>query len=372
MTNARNSPASKVCRLTGTPFTSSLAPSSRNLSDLFSGSFIDTEFVGLNGDISPLAQLYVINSPNSDGAGKAGVAKRVSLRGAFALISPASHVAFDEGQALAVDQPLLDNGGRFANTLYRVTTTTQEFTLFQQISRRIIAELWLSIKPDEQLPLPYLGAITLTHNQRQTIKQLLPKLKQLFTDVVLQVYPFEIKVRPAIEVVIEAAINDLKHAGKHTLLKTTPRIITVEPRSAIPLLIDNKTQVNLSARLFERVAMLHHLMKSLRRQKRKIKQSDIWLKLILSDDDLITAVFESSLATIDMKTLSKNTSLDQTAFGDAERFWNQHCAADTPAQSWDQYEQQRTDTNSTFEQFPAMMLLIQALHEQTTKGVTDD
>lgn len=365
---ARNDPSGRVCRLTGTPFTSSLASSPTSLSDLFSSSFVDTEFTGLAGDISPLAHFYLLNSPNSDGAGKAGVPKRASLRGSFMMLAPASHVAFDEGQARAIDRPLLDQGGRFANTLSRITTTTQEFTLFQQMSRRIIANLWQSIAPGEPLPLPYLGAVTLTHKQAQSIKLMLPKLKQVFTDVKLHVYPFEITVRPAIEVVIETALADQKHAGKHTLLKTTPRIVTIEPHSTLPLLIDDKVQINVTAELFERAEMLYRLMQSLPRQKRKIRQSDLWLKLILNSSDPITAVFESAQATIESKRLPKNSSMEHAAFGDAERFWLQHFDTDSPAQSWDAYEQQRLETTTTLEQFPAIMLLIRALHDPDTKG----
>jgi hypothetical protein len=368
MTEARNDPSGQICRLTGTPFTSSLIPSPTSLSDLFSSSFVDTEFTGLVGDISPLAHFYLLNSPNSDGAGKTGVPKRASLRGSFMLLAPASHVAFDEGQAQAIDRPLLDQGGRFANTLSRITTTTQEFTLFQQMSRRIIANLWQSIAPGEPLPLPYLGAIALTHKQAQSIKLLLPKLKQVFTDVTLHVYPFEITVRPAIEVVIETALTDQKHAGKHTLLKTTPRVVTVEPRSTLPLLIDDKVQINVTAELFERAEMLYRLMLSLPRQKRKIRQSDLWLKLILNSSDPITAVFESAQATIDSKKLPKNSSMEHAAFRDAESFWLQYFDTDSPAQSWDAYERQRLETSTTLEQFPAIMLLIRALHDPDTKG----
>lgn len=368
ISKARNSATGRICRITGTPFTSSLAPSSTSLSDLFSSSFVDTEFAGIVGDISPLAYFYLLNSPNAGGAGKAGVSKRVSLRGSFMLLAPASHVAFDEGKAYAVEQPLLDQAGRFASTLSRVTVTTQEFTLFQQMSRRIIAELWQSIAPGKPLPLPYLGAIAITHQQAQSIKLLLPKLKQLFADITLHVYPFEIRVRPAIEIVIETALADQKHAGKHTLLKTTPRVVTVEPHSTVPLLIDDKIQINLTAKLFERAEMLYRLMQPLRRQKKKVKQSDLWLKLILNSSDPITAVFESAQALLDSKKLLKNRSIEDEAFRDAEHFWHQHFGTGSPSQSWDAYEQQRDETSTALEQFPAIMMLIRALHDRDMEG----
>lgn len=372
LATARNSTARRVCRITGTPFTSQLAPSQTSLSDLFSNSFVDTEFIGIVGDISPLARIYALNSHKRKDAEKqlTGITNdRKSLRGAFALLNPASHVAFDEGQAYAVEQPLLDQAGRFANTLSRVTITTQEFTLFQQISRRIIADLWQSIAPGEQVSLPYLGAIAITQQQTQSLKLLLPRLKRLFTHVILRVYPFEIVVRPAIEIVIETTFSDQKkHHTKHTLLKTTPRVVTVEPHSAIPLLIDDKTQVNVNAKLFEQAEMLYRLMQPLRREKKKIKQSDLWLKLILNSTDPITAVFESAQATLDSKKLPKNSSIEEEAFRDAEHFWRQNFGTGSPAQSWDAYEQQHDDTSTTLEQFPAIMMLIRALHDLDTEG----
>ncbi len=369
LTNARNSAVGRVCRITGTPFTSSLAPSSANLSNLFSNSFVDTEFTTLFGDISPLAYFYVLNSPNAGGAGTAGSSKRVSLRGSFALLAPASHVAFDQGQAYAIEQPCLDQAGRFASPLSRVTVTTQEFTLFQQMSRRIIANLWQSIAPGKQLPLPYVGAVALTHKQASSIKLLLPKLKQLFNDVTLHVYPFEIRVRPAVEIVIETSLTDTKHAGKHTLLKTTPRIVTVEPHSTIPLLIDDKMQVNVTSKLLERAGMLYRLMQPLRRQKKMVKQSDLWLKLILNSSDPITAVFESTQATLDPKKLLKNSSIEDEAFKDAEQFWRQHFGTGSSAQSWDDYERQYNETSTALEQFPAIIMLIRALYDPDMEGI---
>jgi hypothetical protein len=364
---ARKSATGRICRITGTAFESQNHPSSTNLSDLFSGSFVDTEFVGSSGDVSPLAQFYIINSPNSEGAGKKGVSKRTSMRGSFLLLAPATHVVLDEGKAQAIERPVLDKGGRFANTLNRITVTTQEFTLFQQMSRRIIAQLWHSIDSNKPLSFPYLGAIALTHKQADSIKKILPKLKTLFSDVRLHVYPFDIRVRPAVEVVIETAIADSKHAGKHTLLKTTPRIITVEPRSAIPLLVDDKVQFNITAKLFEHVDMLQGFTQSLRHHRNKVKQSDVWIKLLLNDNDLVTAVFESAQATLNTRTIPNGSSIENEAFSSAERFWNQHIGVEDPAQSWNAYEQQRNQTSTTLEQFPAIMLLIRALQESQQK-----
>lgn len=160
LAKARKSSSAKICRLTGTPFTTDLIPPTAGvhetrLDKLFSSSFVDTEFVGISGDIAPLTYLYVLNSPGSGGAGRKGVPKRKALRGAFAFLSPASHFAIGEQGAKAIETPPLDKGGRFSNQLNRITVTTQEFTLFQQMSRRIVAELWQKVSPDKLLPLPY-------------------------------------------------------------------------------------------------------------------------------------------------------------------------------------------------------------------------
>lgn len=175
-------------------------------------------------------------------------------------------------------------------------------------------------------------------------------------------------MRPAIEVILETSLTDQKHAGKHTLLKTTPRVVTVEPRSTVPLLVDDKTQVNVTSKLLERSEMLYHLIQPLRRQKKRIKQSDLWIKLILNGSDPITAVFESAQATLDSKKLPKNSSVEQVAFRDAQDFWDRHFNTGSPAQSWDAYEQQHDETSTTLEQFPAIMMLIRALHEPDTEG----
>jgi hypothetical protein len=366
-----------VCRLTGTPFTTDLIPTAAGLHEtrldkLFSSSFVDTEFVGINGNIAPLTYLYVLNSPNSGGAGKKGVSKRTALRGAFTFLAPASRFAIDEQGVQAVEMPPLDKGGRFSNQLNRITVTTQEFTLFQQMSRRLIANLWRKIAPNEQLPLPYLGAILLTHDSAQRIRELLPQLDTLFSEISLKAYPFETKVQPALEVALEMAVQDPKHASKHTLLKISPRIITAGPNSSIPLLIDDDIQVDVSQALFDRVHELAKVAAVLKRRKKKVSQKEIWLKLILSGNDPLTAVFESAQATTDTRKLPKGFSLDQASFQDAENFWDQYLDRDDIAQSWAQYEELSKRTTTALEEFPALPLLIKALQKSNEEGTTDD
>ena len=270
LNKARKSQSGKICRLTGTSFIPNLPPAPTGLDDLISPKFVDTEFVGFGEDVAPLAHLYLINSPepkNSQGS-KKGIPKRKSLRGSFAFFAPASHFAADDQEWEALEQPPLDIGGRFRNQLNRVTVTTQEFTLFQQMSRRVIAKLWQHIAPEEPLPLPYLGAIALTHESKERVRKLLPHLDLIFSKVALKAYPFESKVCPAIEFALETAIKDAKHAGKHTLLKTTPRIITIDPQSAVPILIDDNVQVSLTKEFFKQANLLDELTNELTHRKK--------------------------------------------------------------------------------------------------------
>lgn len=368
LSKARKSPNCRICRLSGTPFVTDLNSVDSRLNKLFSASFVDTEFIGVAGDdIAPLTYLYVLNSPNAGGAGRKGVPKRTSLRGSFALFAPASQVAVTDEAGDAVEIPPLDKGGRFQQSLNRITVTTQEFTLFQQMSRRVIAQLWQNIIPGKHLPLPYLGAILLTHDSRQHIRDLLPQLDTLFADASLKAYPFEMTARPAIEVALEAAVQDSKHASKHTLLKISPRIITVGPNASIPLLTDDDVQTNVNKALFERVAELTKITDSLTRRKRKLKQKELWLKLALTGDDPVTAVLESAQAATNIKKLPKGLSLDSAAFNAAEEFWDKFISQDDPAESWEQYEKLTQTTTTALEEFPILPILLQAFQKKETE-----
>ena len=367
---AKNSVAPKLCCLTGTWFRTDLSPSSLSSKDLFKPAFVDTEFVSLVEDttqqryLAPLTYLYVLNS---SGAGR-GQKTRKGLRGAFAYLAPASHFAIGEQGAEAVEQPPLDKGNRFANPLNRITVTTQEFTLFQQMSRRIIAKMWQKIANDECLPLPYLGAIALTQEpeQRARIARLLPEIDLLFSDVSLKAYPFELIVKPAIEISLETSVYDRKlHHTRHTLLKTTSHTVAVGPQAAIPILIDDDVQVNLTKAFFERVTLFAGFAEELKNRKRRVNQKDLWLKLVLANNDPVTAVFDSSIATINTRSLPRTLSLETAAFNTAENFWERHIEKGDFAESWAQYEQLSQKTTNTLEEFPELLLLLQILQ---TKG----
>ncbi len=361
LSKIRKSSNKKVCRLTGTPFVSNLPPAPTRLDKLFSGKFVDTEFVGFEEDVAPLTYLYVISSPEA----KKGISARKSLRGSFAFFAPASHFAADDQELEAIEQPPLDIGGRFRNELNRITVTTQEFTLFQQVSRRVIAKLWQQIAPDEHLPLPYLGSIALTHESNDRIRSLLPHLDLLFSNVALKVYPFESEVSPAIEVALGTTITPDRSAHqKHTLLKMAPHITTVNSQSTIPILINDNVQVSLTKAFFEWEKLLTEVTNELKRSKNRVNQKNLWLKLVLSNNDPVTAVFESSAATINVGRLPKNSTLEDIAFKDAEDFWDSHIEKGDFAESWKQYEELRQNTANALEEFPALLLLLQALQKQ--------
>lgn len=369
LTEAKKSSEGRLCCLTGTWFKTDLPADSLSSNDLFKRDFVDIEFVGLVEDVTqqrylaPLTYLYVINS---SGAGR-GEETRKALRGAFAYFAPASHFAIDEQGAKAVEQPLLDRGNRFTSQLNRVTVTTQEFTLFQQMSRRIIAKLWECTTKSKPLPLPYLGAIALTQEpeQRARIAQLLPQLNLLFSEVSLRTYPFELGARPAIEIGLETSVYDKKHHHtKHTLLKTTPHIVTIDPQSTIPILIDDNVQVNLTQAFFKQVNRFAELTKELKNRKKKMNQKDLWIKLVLASNDPITAVFESAVATINTRKLPKTLSLETAAFNAAEKFWEEHVDIGDFAENWEQYEQLSQKATNTLEEFPALLLLLQTLQKK--------
>ncbi len=361
LSNIRKSSKKKICRLTGTPFVSNLPPAPTRLDKLFSSKFVDTEFIGFEEDVAPLTHLYVINSPEA----KKGVSARKSLRGSFAFFAPVSHFAADQQELKAVEQPPLDIGGRFRNELNRITVTTQEFTLFQQMSRRVIVKLWQQIAPDEHLPLPYLGAIALTHESNDRVRNLLPHLDFIFSDVALKAYPFESEVCPAIEVALGTTIKPDRSAHqKHTLLKMAPHITTVNTESTIPILIDDNVQVSLTKAFFNRGKLLTEVTNELKRSKKRVNQKNLWLKLVLSNNDPVTAVLESSTATINVGRLPKNSKLEDIAFKDAENFWDRHIDRGDFAESWKQYEELKQNAANALEEFPALLLLLQALQKQ--------
>ena len=217
------------------------------------------------------------------------------------------------------------------------------------------------------LPLPYLGAIALTQEskQRNRINRLLPQLDLLFSEVSLEAYPFKLGAKPAIEIALEVSVHDKqRHHTKHTLLKTMSHTITVEPKSVVPILIDDNVHVNLNEEFFERVNLLTKLTNELNRWKKKVNQKDLWLKLVTISSDPVTAVFESAAATIDTRGFPKTLSLETAAFNAADNFWDKHIDTGDFAESWKQYERLNQKATNALEEFPALLLLLQTLEKK--------
>ena len=147
-------------------------------------------------------------------------------------------------------------------------------------------------------------------------------------------------------------------------LKRSPHIITVDPRSAIPILVDDNVQVNLTQAFFNQVNRFAELTNELKNRKKRVNQKELWLKLVLGSNDPVTAVFESAVATINTKSLPKTLPLETAAFNTAEAFWERHIDTGDFAQSWEQYEELSQKATNALEEFPALLLLLQALQEK--------
>lgn len=379
----------RLCRLCGSPFQSNLPPDARELagggeSSLFSSEFTDAQYVGPGNDVCPLCRIYVLNSPGA----KAGTKKRKVLRGAFALIMPSSHFAMGDTEATPVERPPLDVGGRFEKPLQRVTITTQEFTIFQQMSRRIIAQLWREIEPEAPLPLPYLGAILLTHREDDRIGRLLPKLRLLFTEVYLRAYPFVMPVRPAVEVALDVAMGDDKHFTKHTYLKARPMTVPIHPTAYFTVLLNNGYQIQLSKEFFSEVEMLqqqyalarearnrhaYHLIQAGKARKprgegakmqEKLRRT--WLSSVASGSDPITATYESALV-----TAPAGYSAQDFAFTVANMYRAALGSKPTDgAGTWEKYQHVKQSVQSAMEKHLMLARLLHLFVSQ--KEMSDD
>ncbi|MCP4372440.1 MAG: hypothetical protein GY797_30695 [Deltaproteobacteria bacterium] len=346
--------ANRICRLCGSAFDSKLKPV--DPVKRFSADFTDTEHVGHTKDVCPLCRLYCLNTPGA----KKGEGKRKVLRGAFALVIPSSHFGYQKMEASPVERPPLDKWGRFKSGLNRVTVTTQEFTLFQQMSRRIVAQLWHDIAPAEQLLLPYLGAILLTHREEQTqryIRKLLPKFRNLFKKVQLRAYPFEVDVAPAVEIALDVAVGDAKHPSRHTYLKTRSATLPICPESRLFVLMNNHFQIELSTNVFKAVDQLQ-----IWTEKMGSKQRDYWLKQILSGSDPISAFYEMTKAT------KKSQTVESTAFNYAGKYWETLSTdPDNFGSLWEIYEKMNSDVKEVLNRYPFLVNLFSTLKERSNE-----
>ncbi|MGQ9494564.1 MAG: hypothetical protein ACUVR2_12550, partial [Anaerolineae bacterium] len=333
---------SRRCRFCNTAFDSAFPQGKAVVGNYFT----DVEHIGFGGDICPMCRIYVLNShksrtPAEKAQGISG--DRKGYRGAFALVAPSSHFTYAEDQCALIERPPLDTGGRFANRLQRATVTLQEYGLFNMLSRRVIAQIWAQLdaaNKTKPLPLPYLGAILLTQNEANQIRTLFDSLEVLFEEVVLSAYPFEVTVQPAVELALEMAVNDRKqHHTKHTYLKTSPTIVSVDPHSKFTLLVDNGLQLEVSRHFFEDRKRVDELLSNIKGQERRRN----WLLAALQGIDPVTATAESFYD-------------GENSLENAERFfWNAHLQVGTFAHQWQKYEEVRQEVSGILSRYPLLI-----------------
>jgi len=329
------------CRFCSTAFDSSFPPGEAVVGQ----DFTDIEHVGFGGDVCPMCRIYMLNShksrtPAEKSQGVKGARK--AYRGAFALMAPSSHFTYREDACQRLEQPPLDVGGRFASPLQRATVTLQEYNLFNMISRRIIAGLWAELDAGNKnlpLPLPYLGAILFTQDQKEKIRALFDRLEALFESVELMAYPFRATVQPAVELAFEMAVNDRKqHHTKHTYLKTSPTIVGVDPGSKFTLLVDNRLQMEVNRQFFEDRKKLRELLRDIKDQERQ----RYWLLSVLQGADPVTATDEAFS--------------DSASLGAAERqFWDTQLSGLSLAKQWQQYEKIRDEVRRIAATYPMLI-----------------
>ncbi|MEM3554401.1 MAG: hypothetical protein QXU79_01090 [Candidatus Micrarchaeaceae archaeon] len=329
------------CRFCNTAFDSTLPQGKAVVSD----DFTDVEHVGFGGDICPMCRIYVLNSHKSRTAAEKAqgiTGDRKGYRGAFAIVAPSSHFTYADDQCTLIEQPLLDIGGRFSASLQRATVTLQEYSLFNMISRRIIAQIWtrLDTNKGRPLPLPYLGAILFTQDKAERVRALFDCLKTLFEPVELMAYPFRIAVQPSVELAFEMAVNDLKqHHTKHTYLKTSPTIVSIGPDSKFTLLVDNGLQLEVSRHFFEDRRRVDQLLGGIKGQERRRN----WLLAALQGADPVTATAESFYD-------------GENPLWCAEQFfWDAQWGAETFARQWQKYEEVRREVQNIVSRYPLLI-----------------
>ena len=330
------------CRFCNSAFNSAFPPGKAVVGSYFT----DVEHVGFGGDICPMCRIYILNSHKSrtkteKAQGITG--DRKGYRGAFVIVSPSSHFTYDEEQCQLTERPPLDIGGRFATPLQRATVTLQEYALFNMLSRRIISRLWARL--DDQnasrpLPLPYLGAILLTQDDASTVRAMFDCLELLFDQVKLRAHPFEMFVRPSVELAFEMAVNDLRqHHTKHTYLKTNPTIVSVDPDSKFTLLVDNGLQLEVSREFFEDRRQVDELLGGIKGQARRRN----WLLSVLQGMDPVTATVEAFY------------DYDAPLWQAEKAFWDAQLGAPSLAEQWKQYEKAHAEISRIVAKHPMLI-----------------
>lgn len=351
------------CRICGSAFDSKLPQKT----DWPGHDFTDPEHLGFGSDICPLCRIYAVNShksrtPEEKNRGITG--DRKALRGSFALILPSSHFDVQDEDCRLVEKPPLDVGGRFdlaTVPLHRVTVTQQEYALFNQMSRRVIAGLWLKIESTAALPLPYLGGILLTHREASQVRKVLPAMRALFAPVTLKAYPFDVKVTPGVEIALDVVLTDFKqHHTKHTYLKSRASIVPIHPDSRLSMLADNKLQIELNRDWFKAYDRLAAFTAGMSAGQRKE-----WLKRVAGGSDVVTAYYESAETSLRSKRKTAKTA-EQMAFAFAGSFWITRFG-DDPSQGWAAYEDELKNIREILGRYPMFPQLFSALTERKEK-----
>lgn len=354
------------CRICGSAFDSKLPPKS----DWPGHDFTDPEHLGFGNDICPLCRIYAVNSHKSrtsDEKNRGITGDRKALRGSFVLILPSSHFDVKDGDCQLIDRPPLDVGGRFDDLIkkpQRVTVTQQEYALFNQMSRRVIATLWRKVESTEALPLPYLGGILLTHREAEKVRKVLPALRALFAPVTLLAYPYEVKVTPGVEIALDVVLTDFKqHHTKHTYLKSRASILPVHPDSRLFVLADSKMQIELNHDWFDAYDRLATLAVGM-----SFSQRDEWLKRIGGESDILTAYFESAQTSL-LKKRNDAKTAGGKAFSLTQDFGVKQFG-DNPALGWAEYERKSTEIKRILDRYPMLPQLFSAMTER--KEIEDD
>ena len=337
---------SRHCRLCGSAFDSVLPAGEMAIRSggAVSADFTDTEHISFTGDICPMCRIYAMNSHQFTKMEheQGSIGMRKSYRGAFAVLMPSSHFTYRDTPNILKDHPPLDIGGRFSSTLQRATFTSQEFVLFNALSRRVIGKIWQQLNDGDgtlPLPLPYLGAILLTHEKQQEIRRLFDHLDVLFSDANLWVYPFKTVIQPAVELAIEIRINSQKHHTRHTYLKTNPITVTVSPESKFMLLVDNGLQLEVTRQFFADRERLNELLSGIKGQKRRRN----WLLSVLQGNDPATATAEAFYD-------------DRLPLQQAENvFWAAQVGHGSPAEQWRKYEEVQEEIKQIVSRYPLLI-----------------
>lgn len=280
---------------------------------VFSSKFTDWEHVSFDDDMCPMCLIYA----NSDN-------KRL-LRGSLAILAPSTSLQSPAGHRL-IEQPRFDQAGRFdpGKPMVKAAVTLQELVLLTLLSRRILAGLVtfeisrmtdnigdiMLLKPVQGKKgatentivgkyLPYSEAYCLFDimavNQFYSTVFLGKEQKgkivyDVWKEVGLTAYPFEITLSPAFTMLLELRQNaDFQaHAQAHTLLKLNPTTVHLSPNLAFHVLVDNSVQETVNQEYVDTFQFLDSLASAPGVNRYE------FIKALLAGDDPLTAAYETA------------------------------------------------------------------------------